>query len=103
MDNPTHPRMGKKQFGIYAQDSWQVTRKLTLDYGLRYDYSTYLREQYGRAPEFSPTTPNPSAGNLPGAAIYDGSGPGRCGCDIAHNYPYAFGPRLGAAYQITPK
>src|SRR2546428_142147 len=24
-------------------------------------------------------------------------------CDIAHNYPYAFGPRLGAAYQITPK
>src|SRR5206468_1538077 len=33
----------------------------------------------------------------------DGNGPGRCNCNIAHNYPWAFGPRLGAAYQITPK
>ena len=100
----TTPRMGKKQFGMYAQDTWKVTRKLTLDYGLRYDYSTYLREQYGRAPEFSPTTPNPAVGGRLGAAIYDGnSGPGRCNCDIAHNYPFAFGPRLGVAYQINPK
>jgi hypothetical protein len=100
----TTPRMGKKQFGLYAQDTWKVTRKLTLDYGLRYDYSTYLREEYGRAPEFSPTTPNPAVGGRLGAAIYDGSsGPGRCNCDIAHNYPLAFGPRLGVAYQITPK
>jgi len=100
----TTPRMGKKQFGLYAQDTWKVTRKMTLDYGLRYDYSTYLREQYGRAPEFSPTTPNPAVGGRLGAAIYDGSsGPGRCNCDIAHNYPFAFGPRLGVAYQINPK
>jgi len=100
----TTPRMGKKQLGLYAQDTWKVTRKLTLDYGLRYDYSTYLREQYGRAPEFSPTTPNPSVSGRLGAAIYDGnSGPGRCNCDIAHNYPFAFGPRLGVAYQIDPK
>jgi hypothetical protein len=99
----TTPRMGKKQLGMYAQDTWKVTRKFTLDYGLRYDYSTYLREQYGRAPEFSATTPNPAAGGRLGAAIYDGSGPGRCNCDIAHNYPLAFAPRLGVAYQINSK
>jgi hypothetical protein len=95
--------MGKKQLGLYAQDSWKVTRKLTVDYGLRYDFSTYLKEQYGRAPEFSATTPNPSAGNLLGATIYEGTGPGHCNCNIAHNYPFAFGPRLGVAYQINSK
>ena len=103
INRPTTPRMGKEQLGIYVQDSWKITRKLTLDYGLRYDYSTYLKEQYGRAPEFSATTPNPSLGGYLGAAIYEGSGPGHCNCDIAHNYPYAFGPRLGAAYQINSK
>ena len=96
-------RFGKSQLGVFVQDTWKVTRKFTLDYGLRYDYSTYLREQYGRYPSFSPAASNPSAGGRPGATIYEGIGPGRCNCDYAHNYPDAFGPRIGAAYQVTPK
>ncbi|HEY7339196.1 MAG TPA: TonB-dependent receptor [Bryobacteraceae bacterium] len=100
---PVELRHGKSQTGIYAQDSWKITRRFTLDYGLRYDYSTYLREQYGRASAFSPTVPNPATGNLPGAVMFEGSGPGHCNCSFAHNYPWAFGPRLGMAYQITNK
>ena len=96
---PSDVRLGRSQWAGYAQDTWKVTRKFTLDFGLRYDYSTYLKEQYGRAPDFSPTTPNPNAGGIPGATIYEAT----CKCDFAHNYPWAFGPRLGAAYQITPK
>lgn len=100
---PPTARVGQSAWGLFIQDTWKASRKLTLDYGLRYDYQTYPREQYGRYANFSPTAPNPSAGGLPGAVIFEGSGPGHCGCDFAHVYPYALGPRLGVAYQITPK
>jgi hypothetical protein len=99
----TDPRMGKSAWALFAQDSWKVTRKLTLDYGLRWDYQGYLQDTYGRIANFSPTTPNPSAGGLPGAVIFEKSGPGHCNCDFAKVYGYAFGPRLGVAYQLLPK
>ena len=96
-------RAGKQFWAGFAQDTWKVTRRLTLDYGIRYDFSTYPKEQYGRGANFSATTPNPSAGGRLGASIYEGSGPGQCNCNFAKNYPWAFGPRLGIAYQINPK
>ncbi len=96
---PSETRLGKSEWAGYVQDTWKVTRKFTLDYGLRYDYSKYFKEQFGRASDFSPTTPDPTAGGHPGAAIYQAT----CNCAFAHNYPWAFGPRLGAAYQVTPK
>jgi hypothetical protein len=94
-------RLGKKQIGLFVQDTWKITRKVTLDYGLRWDYATYLKEQYGRLAQFSPTTPNPSQGGEPGAVIFEGDGPGRCNCTFANIYPYAIGPRIGLAYQIN--
>ncbi len=100
---PNVTRMGSHALSWFAQDSWKVTRRLTLDYGLRYDFSTYLSEEHGFYGVFSPSTDNPSAGGRPGAVIYEGNGGGRCNCKFAHNYPFAYGPRLGVAYQITPK
>ena len=96
-------RLGKHQIGLFVQDTWKVTRKLTVDYGLRWDYSSYLKEQYGRLAQFSPTTINPSQGNQPGGVIFEGDGPGHCGCTFANNYPLAIGPRIGVAYQINSK
>ena len=87
------------QSAVFVQDSWKVTRKLTLDYGVRWDYGTYQREQYGRYASFSPTVPNPSASGRLGGQIFEAT----CNCQFAHNYPYAIGPRLGAAYQIDSK
>ncbi|HET6219479.1 MAG TPA: TonB-dependent receptor [Acidobacteriaceae bacterium] len=89
--------------GIYAQDAWKVTPKLTLSYGLRYDLLQASHEQQYRTTQFNPTLPNPSAGGLPGAAQFEGYGTGRCNCTFEHNYKYAFGPRLGISYQADPK
>jgi hypothetical protein len=99
VDPPSRVRFGKQQWGFYAQDSWKVTRKLTLDLGLRYDYSTWYQEQYGRSPNFVPNLPNPAAGGHPGAVEYQAT----CHCAFAHNYPYGLGPRFGFAYQVLPQ
>jgi hypothetical protein len=100
---PSRSRMGAHSLSGFVQDSWKVTRKLTLDYGLRYDFQTYLKEEHGRIPYFSASTPNPSTGNRLGAVAFDGYGPGHCDCSLAHDYPWAFGPRIGVAYQVLPK
>jgi hypothetical protein len=94
---PSNYHLGKHSFAFYAQDSWKATRKLTIDYGLRYDFQTYIKTD-GRVPGFGFDTPNPSYGNIPGAVAFE-----RNGEKFASNYPYNFGPRLGIAYQITPK
>jgi hypothetical protein len=60
-------------------------------------------EIWNRNSMFGPTIPNPSAGGLRGGMIYEGYGKGRCDCKFIPAYPYAIGPRLGAAYQLTPK
>jgi hypothetical protein len=94
----TQTKTGTHSLGFYAQDSWKVTKKFTLDYGLRYDFQTYLKEEYGRMPVASFTAINPTVG-LPGAEIYGAT----CNCQLSHNYPWALGPRVGAAYQINSK
>jgi hypothetical protein len=98
---PTDPHLRNQSYSFFVQDSWKVTHKFTLDYGLRYDYQTYNQETDGRMASFSETVLNTNAGGRPGGTIYEA--PQSCNCNFAKNYPFAFGPRLGAAYQITPK
>ncbi len=97
---PYDYRMGYQQWGLFLQDSWKITRKLTLDYGLRWDLATAPHEQYGRLGQFDPTLANANAGNRPGATQYAST----CGCQFYQpSYPYAIGPRIGVAYQIDSK
>jgi hypothetical protein len=101
--NPTDPQTRKPSLSLFIQDNWKITRSLTLDYGVRWDYQVYPTDMHYRASMFAPTIPNPAAGNLPGATLYEGYGAGRCNCRFAGTYPYAIGPRLGVAYQINPR
>jgi Carboxypeptidase regulatory-like domain/TonB dependent receptor-like, beta-barrel len=96
---PANYRDQKSQTSAYVQDTWKVTRSLTLDYGLRYDYGTYLRERAGREGAFDVNTPDPAADGHPGGAIYEAT----CNCSFSKNYPWAFAPRIGLAYQLGSK
>lgn len=103
VQTPQDPQFRKMSFSMFIQDDWKVTRKLTINYGVRWDHQGAADEIHQRIAEFSPTTPNPAVGGLLGATIYEGNGDGRCNCSFTNTYPYAIGPRLGVAYQITPK
>ncbi len=96
-------RIGNHSLGFYGQDSWKVTRKLTIDYGIRYDYATLLAEEHGRMQDAAFNLPDTAIGGRNGTVIYGGD----CGqykaCPLNHDYPDAFGPRLGIAYQINKK
>jgi hypothetical protein len=97
------PQVRKWAWSMYAQDTWKVTRKLTIDYGVRWDYQTGWHELHSRSSSFAAGIANPAAGNLLGATAYEGSGTGRCNCSFTRTYPFAIGPRLGVAWQIDSK
>jgi hypothetical protein len=93
-------RQGQQAWALFLQDTWKISRKLTLDYGIRWDLATVYHEQYGRLGQFDPTIPNANAGGHLGATKYANT----CNCQFYQpGYPYGVGPRVGVAYQINPK
>jgi hypothetical protein len=101
--NVSDPQWKRVSWSMFAQDTFRVSSKLTLDYGLRYDILPGWREYHYRQTEWSPTTPNPSAGNLMGGLVFAGYGTGRCNCKFGSTYPLALAPRLGVAYKFAEK
>ena len=93
-----------KDYSFFAQDSYRLTPRLTVNYGLRYDLDLPASEAFNRFSAVDPTLPNPGAGNILGAYTYFGSGPGRNGRTRPQDtYKKAFGPRVGFAYSIDSK
>jgi hypothetical protein len=75
-------------FNAYIQDSWQLTRKLNLSYGLRYEYFGPMQSDKKDIANFVPGT---------GFVVQDGGHP------LFNPGKNHFGPRLGFAYQPTAK
>ncbi len=91
-------------FALYAQDAFKISKRLTLSLGLRYELPIYIIEDSGEMSLFSPTRPNPGAGELPGALRFLGNGAGRTGTfNLFGKYGKSFSPRIAIAYQLNEK
>ncbi len=87
----------------YFQDNWKVNSRLTLDYGLRWDFFPSYTEVKDRFAYFDPNATNPLIG-AKGAVAFGGHGAGMCNCSSpVNNYFKNFGPRVGFAFQADPK
>ena len=88
-------------YGAYIQDDYKVSSKLTINIGLRYDLNIPKEERNHHNSNLNLGIPNSAAGGYPGAMQFAGinGAPNRFG-ETRLN---AFGPRLGIAYQLTPK
>ena len=101
--NVLAPQYRRNTWGFFVQDTWKVSRRLTLDYGIRYDLQQPNHELWNRTSTFRRDVVNPNANGRLGGVLYAGEGAGRCACTLVPIYPYAIAPRLGVAFKLNQK
>lgn len=89
--NPNSLRF--RTWSMYARDSFQVTPKLTVNVGVRWEYYPFATTDQGGVKLFDPAT-----GNV--LICGRGSVPLDCGVDVGHGQLV---PRLGIAYRLDSK
>jgi hypothetical protein len=97
------PATDKHLLGWYVQDDWKITRRLTLNLGMRYEIQTAPAERHDKQQYFDFSASNPISSdvgfNVPGMLVFNSSGNSGL-----YNTSYKnFAPRIGAAYQLRDK
>jgi|SRR5579871_562882 len=99
---PAETGLRNFRVGAFAQDEWRVNPKLTLSYGLRWDFDPSYSEVQNKITSFEPNIANPGAGGRLGALAFAGQA-GLPGKFFSTNWKGGFGPRVGVAYQFDSK
>ena len=79
------------QFGWFVRDRWQVSRRLTLNVGLRYEYYPLIHRKDRGIERWDPATNLVTMGGV-------GNNPDNVGVTTSKRL---FAPRLGLAYRVT--
>lgn len=86
-----YPGLRQTRIFLYGQDTWRITPKLTLDYGLRWEnYLPQRAAKPGGGGSFDPLT---------GMVLVAGLGSNSLDLGVKP-YNLGFAPRLGIAYQV---
>jgi hypothetical protein len=98
---------GRKVGAAFIQDDWKVTRKLTVNLGLRWDFGDSVHERFDRVTDIDFTN---------GSYILPSSRKNKppflpTGFPVEYSPSHSllladnrnFGPRIGFAYELTPK
>ena len=98
---------------FHVGDTWKVTPKLSINYGVRWDTMTPATELYDHHSFFDPLGPNPGADGRPGRLAFAGThdlmtGESWGSAAFGRRHPEktwwgGFAPRLGIAYSLSPK
>ncbi len=97
------PAQGQRYYGAFVQDDWRITRRLTLNLGVRWEYESPISDRFNHQlvgfDASTATTLAPGVPQLKGGLLF---------ADPSHRLAYKrdfnnFGPRLGYAYQVGSK
>ncbi|MDQ1474166.1 MAG: hypothetical protein QOJ99_5646, partial [Bryobacterales bacterium] len=99
------PANANKYFALYIQDDFKLSKKLTINAGLRWDFEHGVTERYDHLAAIDPFVKNPVSDkiqtNVTGGYLFAGGSLGRRA--IRDTSPRQINPRIGLAYALDSK